>query len=271
MFLRLSFYKLFLVCLTFGCTHVFAENELDKKWEFGVGVGSIYGPDYRGSSEYRNYTAPIPYVIYRGKYLRSDREGIRGQFLTFDRIQFTFSANAAITPHTAENKFRQGMPELGSTLELGPSLNIQLTGDETQHGWQLQLPWRAVYAVGGKTDQFVGSIFQPQFIFRDQWDQWTFSYRMGLTFADQQYHDYYYSVAAQYATQDRPEYSAHGGYSGWNSQASFYRKLQVNNIDTRVAFFIGYDNLNLTPFSQSPLLETYSVVHAGVAFIWVIK
>src|SRR5690606_33723225 len=44
-----------------------------KTWELGIGVGAITGPDYRGSKEYHHYVAPIPYVIYRGKYIQTDR------------------------------------------------------------------------------------------------------------------------------------------------------------------------------------------------------
>ena len=37
-----------------------SEADVEKKWEFGIGAGSLVGPDYRGSDEYRDYSAPIP-------------------------------------------------------------------------------------------------------------------------------------------------------------------------------------------------------------------
>lgn len=262
--------QLALLLFTAYSVCAFAEDEAEKKWELGLGIGSIYGPDYRGSNAYHTYTAPIPYVIYRGKYIRSDRDGIRGEFLNFDRVQFTFSASASITPNTDDNILRVGMPELGSTVEFGPAINIQLTGDEKQ-GWQLQMPWRGVYTIGSKRDQFVGSIFQPQFIYDDQWSHWSFSYRIGLMYANQHYHDYYYSVASQYASQNRPEFLAAGGYGGWVNQVSMSRKLEINDTNTRIAFLIRYDNLQAANFTTSPLVETDHVVRAGVAFVWVFK
>ncbi|HEY0891468.1 MAG TPA: MipA/OmpV family protein, partial [Cellvibrio sp.] len=98
-----------------------AQDDTDKKWELGLGVGAVTGPDYRGSDEYRSFISPIPYVVYRGKIIRSDREGIRGNFLRTDQYEFTFSASAAITPDADKNTLRKDMPDLGSTLELGPS------------------------------------------------------------------------------------------------------------------------------------------------------
>ncbi len=40
-----------------------AQDETEKKWEIGVGVGAVSGPDYRGSDEYRKFISPIPYVV----------------------------------------------------------------------------------------------------------------------------------------------------------------------------------------------------------------
>ena len=91
-----------------------AQEDTNKKWELGLGVGAVSGPDYRGSDEYRNFISPIPYVVYRGKIIRSDREGIRGNFLRTDKYEFTFSASASITPDTNKSELRDEMPELGS-------------------------------------------------------------------------------------------------------------------------------------------------------------
>src|SRR5690606_40394337 len=44
-------------------------------WEAGLGVGALTLPDYRGSDERTNYVFPLPYFIYRGDFLRVDREG----------------------------------------------------------------------------------------------------------------------------------------------------------------------------------------------------
>lgn len=266
--LRTSF--LFGVALAI-CSHSVTADEPDnKKWELGLGLGSVYGPDYRGSDEYRSFTSAIPYVIYYGKFIRADRDGVRAQFFDSDRIAFSISANAYISPDSDENKTREGMPALGSTLELGPSLNIRLTGANLREGWQLQLPWRAVFAVGGDSNKMIGSVLQPQLVYQHAFAQWRLRYSTGVIYGSDDYHDYYYSVAPRYATTDRPTYEAHGGYSGYMNNLTFSRQLNLGDIKTRVAFFVRYDNLRGVDFDTSPLYQTPNVWRGGLALIWLI-
>nr|WP_324256971.1 MipA/OmpV family protein [Cellvibrio fontiphilus] len=242
-----------------------------KHWELGLGLGAVGGPDYRGSDEYRSFVSPIPYFIYRGKYIRSDREGVRGNFLRTDQYEFTLSASASITPETEKNTLREGMPELGSTLELGPSFNINLTGDDFSRGWHLQLPWRAVFAIGADNNGYLGTIVQPQLVYRTKISHWTFHYRAGITFASNDYHDYYYRVAPDYATENRPAFNAGSGYSGWNNNFAFSRNLSLQGVDTRLALFIRYDNIEHSDITNSPLVVDNHSLRGGIAFIWVIK
>lgn len=247
------------------------ETLTQKKWELGLGVGAVAGPDYRGSDEYRSFISPIPYFIYRGNFIHSDRDGVRGNFLRTDRYEFTLSASAAITPDTDKNTLREGMPELGSTLELGPSFNINLSGKDFSQGWHLQLPWRAVFAIGADDSGYVGSIIQPQLVYRTSLSDWTFSYRAGITYASDDYHAYYYSVAPQYVTPTRAVFSADAGYSGWNNNVALSRRFIHQGFTTRLAFFIRYDNIEHTDITASPLVVDKHSVHGGIALIWVIK
>lgn len=247
------------------------ETLTQKKWELGLGVGAVAGPDYRGSDEYRSFISPIPYFIYRGNFIHSDRDGVRGNFLRTDRYEFTLSASAAITPDTDKNTLREGMPELGSTLELGPSFNINLSGKDFSQGWHLQLPWRAVFAIGADDSGYVGSIIQPQLVYRTSVSDWTFSYRAGITYASDDYHAYYYSVAPQYVTPTRAAFSADAGYSGWNNNVALSRRFIHEGFTTRLAFFIRYDNIEHTDIAASPLVVDEHSVRGGIALIWVIK
>lgn len=253
------------------CNPGYAQENEDKKWEIGVGIGAVTGPDYRGSDEYRNFNSPIPYVVYRGKIIRSDREGIRGNFLRTDQYEFTFSAGAAITPEADKSTLREGMPELGSTLELGPSFNIKLTGEYLRQGWHLQIPWRAVFAIGADDSGYIGSLFQPQLVYQHSFSQWRFTYRAGILFASDDYHDYYYEVKPEYVTSERSYFDADGGYSGWNNHMAFSRQFNYNGIKTRLALFIRYDNISDTDFSSSSLVVSDHAYRGGFAFIWVIK
>ena len=237
-----------------------------KTWELGLGVGGVSGPDYRGSSEYSQYLAPIPYFIYRGKYIQSDRDGIRGKLFERESLELNLSVSASITPNSDENSLREDMPELYSTVELGPALNINLTGDTFSSGWFLHLPLRGVIAVGGGDAEYIGWLAHPQLIYREQFSEWSFSYRTGLYYGSEDYHSYYYSVEEQYATVNRPEYHAEAGYSGWSNVVAVSRRFD----QFRAALFVKYDSLSGTEFRDSPLVETSNAVSGGFALIWVL-
>lgn len=248
-----------------------ADTTPDKKWDLGVGLGSVYGPDYRGSDEYRNFSSVIPYVVYHGTFIKTDREGVKAEFFSSDNINFSLSASAYISPNSDENKRRENMPTLGSTIELGPSVNIRLSGSDLTHGWHIQLPWRAVFAVGGSRNQMIGSVIQPQLVYLNSFSSWSLRYRTGVMFGSNDYHDYYYSVEPQYATTARREFNARSGYSGFTNEVALSRELNIQDIKTRFAFFVRHDNLQDVKFKNSSLFVSENVVRSGVAFIWVIK
>src|SRR5690349_18225110 len=53
-----------------------SQAEEKPLWEAGLGVGAVTFPDYRGSDQANVYPLPLPYFIYRGKFLKADREGL---------------------------------------------------------------------------------------------------------------------------------------------------------------------------------------------------
>lgn len=269
--LRLSFKLIGLALISCLSANLLAQDDNTKKWEFGLGAGALTGPDYRGSDEYRNYTAPIPYVVYRGKYIRSDRDGVRGNFLRTDNYEFTLSASAVITPDSDKSTLREDMPELGSIIEFGPSFNLKLSGEKLNQGWHLHLPWRAVFAIDDEDSGYTGHVFQPQLVFRNNWSDWSFAYRAGVSFASRDYHEHYYTVATEYATADRPAFNAAGGYSGWHNHVSLSRRFDILDEKTRLALFLRYDNLDHTSIIDSPLVVTHSAWRGGLAFIWIIQ
>ncbi len=259
--------------IIFACAQTNAKTTAEdlkpavQTWELGLGLGAVSGPDYRGSKEYSHYVAPIPYVIYRGKYIQSDRDGVRGKLFERESIELNLSVGASVTPDSDENKLREGMPELYSTLEFGPALSINLTGDSFREGWFLHLPLRGVVAIGGGDTEYVGWLVHPQVAFRTQIENWNFTFRTGIYYASDDYHDHYYTVANEYATESRPMFEADAGYSGWSNSWSMSRAID----DYRIAFFIRYDNLRGAEFEDSPLVETKDSVAGGLALIWVIR
>jgi outer membrane scaffolding protein for murein synthesis (MipA/OmpV family) len=238
-------------------------------WEVGVGLFPFTFPAYRGSEDQQYYLLPFPYLVYRGDYLRMDREGLRARLFDTDRVQLNISVNASAPARSDDNNAREGMPDLDPTVEIGPSLNILLAKLTDKHSLKMKLPVRSVIATDlGGTEQ-AGWIFNPHLKLEseDVFGGWDAGLSLGPLFGNGKYHAYYYAVDQQYATATRPAYSASGGYSGTLALASLSRRF--NRI--WMGGFIRYDNLSGAQFEDSPLFETDHSLMAGIAIAWIFK
>lgn len=237
-----------------------------KTWSAGIGIGGVVGPDYRGSKSYRSYVAPVPYLVYRGHFLRADDEGVRGRFWASDVLEVNLSALATFTPDADKNELREGMRPLDSTVEIGPALDINLTGETLRRGLLLHLPARGVIAFGRRSPEYVGWQFEPHLMYRANWFQWDWTLRGGPAFGSGGFHRYYYSVPIEHALPERPAYRASSGYSGINTQATVSRRMG----SFWYGFYFRYNNLQGTRFTDSPLVETEHNVSGGMAVSWII-
>ena len=43
-------------------------------WEAGVGVATVSFPAYRGSDQRQAFVLPTPYFVYRGEFLKADKD-----------------------------------------------------------------------------------------------------------------------------------------------------------------------------------------------------
>jgi len=48
-------------------------------WEVGLGVGVLGYDDYRGANSSHVYPVPVPYVLYNGTFLKTDRDGVHAR------------------------------------------------------------------------------------------------------------------------------------------------------------------------------------------------
>lgn len=238
-------------------------------WEVGAGIFPSTFPAYRGSKDQQFYLLPFPYLVYRGDFLRVDRDGLRAQLFDTDRVQINISVNASTPARSEDSNSREGMPNLDPTVEIGPSLNILLAELTDKHSLKLRLPVRSVIATDlGSTEQ-AGWIFNPHIKLEseDVFGGWDAGLSLGPLFGSGKYHAYYYAVEPQYATASRPAYSASGGYSGTLALASLSRRFDR----IWMGGFIRYDNLKSAQFEDSPLLETDHSLMAGIAIAWIFK
>jgi outer membrane scaffolding protein for murein synthesis (MipA/OmpV family) len=237
-------------------------------WEFGLGAGALVFMDYRGADTSHVYVLPVPYFVYRGKYLRADRNGLRERLFDQSWIELNLSANA--TTPARRSAARQGMPELRATVEIGPSLDLHLWRSASGRvKFDVRLPIRAAFTVESHP-RSIGWFLAPHASV-DIADVaglqgWNFGALAGPLFADQRYHNYFYTVAPQYATAQRPAYRASGGYSGTQVLASLTKRYPAY----WVGAYVRHDSLAGAVFESSPLVKSHDYWSGGIAFAWMI-
>jgi MipA family protein len=238
-------------------------------WEFGLGVGALGFEDYRGANSSHVYPLPVPYFVYNGKFLQADRDGVRGKLFHQDWIDLNVSVNA--TTPVSNDRARFGMPDLKSTIEVGPSLDLHLLrSDDARVKLDLRLPLRSAFSVQA-SPRYIGWTFTPRLNLdvADPWGYfgWNLGLAVGPLFADRRYHDYFYTVAPQYATPERPAYQASGGYAGTQTLVALSKRYRTY----WVGAYVRYDTLAGAAFIDSPLVQTNRYWSAGIGIAWMIS
>ena len=255
------------VLLALGLIPLYSHAGDAPLWEAGAGVAVIDFPDYRGSDERQSYVLPVPYVVYRGEFLKVDRQNVRGLFFKSEKAELDVSLNGSVPVKSADNRARQGMPDLEPTLEIGPTLNLFLLHSEpNKTNLDLRLPLRPVIDVNAK---HLGYVFQPQFNLdvRDLGGNagWNLGLAAGPIFADQRYHQHIYGVDPAYATAVRPAYAARGGYAG----SQFISALSKRFPHYWIGGFVKWDTLHDAVFEDSPLVKSKQYFTVGFAVSWI--
>jgi len=236
--------------------------------EVGLGIGAIAFEDYRGSSTTHAYPLPIGYLLYNGDFLKADRDGVRGLLFNQSWVELNLSGN--LTTPVKNDRERSGMPDLRSTVEAGPSLDFHLLKSaDGKVKFDLRLPVRAAFTVQA-VPKYIGWTFNPRLALdlKDPagFTGWNVGLMTGPLFADRRYHDYFYSVAEEYATDSRPAYQASAGYAGFQTLGAISKRFPK--------FWVGayarYDTLDGAVFADSPLVQKNSYWSAGFGISWII-
>jgi hypothetical protein len=190
-------------------------------WELGAGATVLAFPDYRGSDQTRNYVLPIPYVVYRGEFLRADRNGVRSIFVDSDNVEINLSVGASLPIDSKDNDARRGMPDLKPTVELGPAVDFVLWRSSIP-GMKLtlRLPVRAGFTVE-RSPEYIGWLFSPKLNLDIEDVGGLPGWKLGLlaspAYGDRRFHRHFYSVSPEFATPSREAYDAPAGYNGRSS------------------------------------------------------
>ena len=244
--------------------------ETKPLWELGIGPGAVEFSDYPGSSAYRTYLIPVPYVRYRGKFLRSDRDGVRGVVLDAPRVSLNVSLGASVPARSRDQSAREGMPNLNALLEIGPSFDLHLWRSDA-HSMQLdlRLPVRMAFTLT-LPPRDVGWIAAPHVNLdvRNVGGSpgWDLGILAGPLYASQRYNRYFYAVVPAYATTQRPAYDPPAGYAGTEITLALSRRFPIFWVGT----FLRYQTLNGAVFMNSPLIRSNSDLAGGVGIAWIV-
>lgn len=253
-------------CMVFATS---SRAEQRPLWEAGVGVGALVLPDYRGSDESRAYVLPFPYLIYRGEFLKADREGVRAEFLDNDRIRFEVAVNASQPVRSSSNRARQGMRDLNGSFEVGPSMSVSLLrSDDRRLRLDFRLPVSTGVTLGGGF-QGIGWQTSPR-VNLDLEDVagypgWNLGMAAGPIFQNRKRNAYFYDVSSDDVRADRPAYRSSGGYAGAQLLAALSKRYER----LWVGAFVRGDTLRGASFADSPLVRRRSYFAGGLGLAYV--
>lgn len=261
--------SLLLVLLSVALSALLSAKRLEAEelplWELGLGIGGIHQPYYIGSKQNRSIVFPAPLPIYRGDIFKSDDQGTRADLLENSIYRLSVSGDFGFAVPSDDVDIREGMDDIGSVLQIGPSLEIKLRETERAN-WSVVLPMRANLELSRDGLQETGFTFAPTLYYTRFFAigglNWRGRFSLGASFASSDFHDLYYGVSERFATDERQQYRADGGFSGLRAQVSF---RSINRKRLWLGF-LRFDDIAGATFNDSPLVETTGGVTVGFIY-----
>jgi MipA family protein len=184
-----------------------------KKVGLGLGVGWLY--DYPGAAQGRMRFLPFP--VYRGRLFRMDRiSGVSGDVYQDSRLDFSWNFIFQFPTQSRLIPVREGMPDLDWLLSLGPELKYVLYRSG-HHNTFFRFPVRMNSCTNfSDRTRFCGISFNPgvRHVYRNQMIG-EVTFRAEAFSHSTEYNQYFYEVRPEFATIERPQYSARAGFLGF--------------------------------------------------------
>jgi len=235
-------------------------------WEAGLIAGGMTQPAYPGADERASLLLGLPFVVYRGEYLRIDRNTVGVRAIKTPRTEVDIGFSASLGSRAADSEARRGMDDLGTLLEFGPRLKINLgevsDGRSTS---RIQIPMRAVFDANDHF-KYHGIAYELQWV-KDMElpDNWIVTTNLGAVFGDQQLADTFYRVAPAEATPVRPAYNAKSGLIALRATLWASRLFTP---DARFFSYIRADSVTGSANYDSPLVRRETGWTIGIGLAW---
>jgi len=248
-----------------------AQDEPGPKplWEVGIVGVSTTQQAYPGADQQVQRTIPLPYAIYRGQWLRSENNTIGLRALKTPTVELDVGFAGSFGSRANESRVRQGMPDIGTLVEFGPRLKMQLGALTLPLAGtgrlQAQFPLRGVFDL---SDRFAsrGLSFEPEL----SWGTRTaggigWGVNVGALIGSEKLTDTFYEVTPLYARPGRPAYDAKAGLISLRAGISGGYRLAP---DWFVFAFARVDTVAGAKNRDSPLVQRTTGASAGIGFTW---
>ncbi|HNP63421.1 MAG TPA: MipA/OmpV family protein [Woeseiaceae bacterium] len=263
---------LLLGCMSPTVADQAGDGAREPLWEFQVVAFGQNFPAYPSSADQNLTLLPLPFPVYRGKFLRFGEdldELASGQIVDTDRIKLSLGISASFPEDSDSLALRSGMPDLDFLVEAGPEIKFRLRGNERDaRELNLSLQLRAAISVDGLDGKGRGVVFNPEieYLARDLLGEGNeVKLRLSSTWASDDFMNYFYGVAPQFATTDRPTFNATSGYLNTELLVGLRRKLS-DRLEFRgsVRLWVNKGSTN----SSSPLYQRDYDKGIRLALFW---
>lgn len=236
----------------------------ESRVELGLGLASLYYPDYIGSKSSEFFLSPLPYVRYRGEYLTLDEDGITGKLFGINGLRLEMSMNGSLPASSERDGPREGMPDLELTGEIGAVLIYTLFSKGVAL-LEFELPLRWVLSTEFSKISYRGLVSNPQLKYSLNYRDFSWTLRLGGLYADKIYHNYFYGVKEIYSTTTREAYDAKCGFGGIRARVGVsYKKERWWG-----GAFVSYYDIKGATYASSPLVESNKALYMGASLAYI--
>jgi outer membrane protein len=207
----------------------------------------------------------LPYVIYRGRFLRAERGSAAIRALKTEDLELDVGVASAFGARSDNVPARNGLPDLGMLVEIGPRLKWKLGAGPAGGRWQAEFPLRGVFDLSNSLAH-KGMAFEPTLRFERRTQRGsTYHTSVGAVFGDARLAQTFYGVPAVHATPQRPAYTARGGLIAWRLGATISHSITP---ELRAFTFVRVDTVAGGANRASPLVDRRTGASMGFGFTY---
>lgn len=234
-------------------------------WEAGFfGVGGSQQA-YPGSKQQVRRGIVLPFLIYRGDWLRSEEGSVGVRALRGATTEIDVGLAGSFGSAPRNNDARRGMPRIGTLAELGPRVKWDLGPAPGGGRWRAALPLRAVLDVDHAFD-YRGIAFEPDIGWnRRSSSGWGYGVNLGLMIGSRRLAETFYEVAPEFVTPARSLYDAKAGLISTRLGINAFKPLSR---DWRFFAFARIDTVKGAANRSSPLVDKPTGASVGIGLSW---